>query len=167
MRCIVLLCYVIKKSLTFDKTFWMKWNDYNLKTTARGRNVNNVNRQNVNKLLKLRWIFERTFFMPLQTFLLATRGPLRDPFYIKLVLTSCTPDFAIYPLEQLVKISRKFMKNYISYLKFCEFQVITGNAIFQEICCISKGETLAKSVMMQWLSIQILILTDTALSMLN
>ena len=57
MRCVVLLCYVIKKSLTFDKTFWMKWNDYNLKTTTRGPNVNNVNRQNVNKLLKLRWIF--------------------------------------------------------------------------------------------------------------
>ena len=80
---------------------------------------------------------------------------------------SCTPDFAIYPLEQLVKISRKFIENFVSYLKFFEFQVIPGNAIFQEICCITKGGILTKSVMIQWLSIKILKVTDTALFMLN
>ena len=46
--------------------------------------------KNVNKLPRFypanRRIFERTFSLPLLIFFLATRGPLRDPFYIKLVV---------------------------------------------------------------------------------
>ena len=46
-------------------------------------------KKNVNKLPRFypsnRRIFERAFSLPLKIFILATRGPLRDPFYIKLV----------------------------------------------------------------------------------
>ena len=87
--CVVLYC-VIKKSLTF-KMFWMKWNGYSRDTVQpeMSNTWSQHDQKNVNKLPRFypanRRIFERTFSLPLKIFLLATRGPLRDPFYIKLV----------------------------------------------------------------------------------